>query len=92
MGQRVPHASVILNSAMWAPRYTPESVITDYWSPMFAEHAAAMAEQYAGPYVDDPWLIGFFLDNELAWVPNWTTQLTVLQLCVDFPADAPGRA
>jgi alpha-glucosidase (family GH31 glycosyl hydrolase) len=91
MGGRVPHASVILDSAMWAPKYTPESVLTDFWSEGFAQHAARVAEERAGPLVDDRWLLGFFLDNELPWEPNWATELTVLQLCAGFPADAPGR-
>lgn len=92
MGERLAHASVILDSAGHAPRYAADSVITDYWSPGFVEHAARVAVERAGPFVEDPWLIGYFLDNELVWVPNWATDLTVLQLYVDFPFEAPGRA
>jgi agarase len=91
MAQVMPHASIILDSGGHAPRY-PGFAVTDYWSAGFAENCTAKAQTLAGPHVEDPLLLGYFLDNELAWEPNWATSLTLLQNYMDFPPDAPGRA
>lgn len=90
MAQRLPHAVIILDSAGHAPRY-PDFPVTDMWSEGFAQHALFVAQDRAGPYVGDPRLLGYFLDNELAWEPNWNTNLTLVQNYISFPEDAPGR-
>ncbi len=93
MTTRMPHTAVILDAAGHAPRYRPEDVITDYWSEEFATNAEQVVRERAAPYVDDEFLLGYFLDNELVWEPNgWQTDKTVLQLYWEFPEDAPGRA
>jgi len=92
MSLRMPHATIILDSAGHAPRY-PNAVVTDYWSAGFAEHAVTVAQQRAAPYAEDENLIGYFLDNELVWSEeHYRTDKTLAQLYVEFPADAPGRA
>jgi len=85
------YAEPILNSGMWAPRYNEGDPVADYWSQGFEEHAYAMAVNLAAPLSEDKNLLGFFLDNELVWGPDWRTDKTMLQLYVDFPVDAPGR-
>jgi len=35
--------------------------------PRFAEFCALVANWTCAPYKDDPWTIGYYLDNELAW-------------------------
>ena len=35
--------------------------------PRFAEICALVANWMCAPYKDDPWTIGYYLDNELAW-------------------------
>ncbi|MBM4370719.1 MAG: hypothetical protein FJ098_03650 [Deltaproteobacteria bacterium] len=91
MGQVMPHASIILDAGGHAPRY-PGFAVTDFWSEGFEENCAVKVQALAAPHVEDPRLLGYFLDNELAWEPNWATSLTLLQNYMDFPPDAPGRA
>jgi len=91
MGQVMPHASIILNAGAYAPRY-PGFKVTDFWSEGFAQNCSGQAQAQAAPHIEDPFLLGYFLDNELAWEPNWATSLTLLQNYMDFPSDAPGRS
>lgn len=37
------------------------------FSPEFAKHCRAYAARHMAPYKDDPWIIGWCLDNELCW-------------------------
>ncbi|MBN1410318.1 MAG: hypothetical protein JW969_05700 [Spirochaetales bacterium] len=53
---------------------TPRTTWTgfpDVFSPKFAAFCDKMAAKICGPLKDDPWLIGYFIDNELEWHP-WT--------------------
>jgi len=88
---RLPHAEPILNSAGHAPRYSNKDFVTDYWSAGFEKWASQVAVERATPHIDDEYLIGYFLDNELFWGPDWRSKKTLLQVYVDFPADALGR-
>ena len=54
--------------------YAKVSSGEDWWGPMpdpfdprFAEAADKMARNAAARFGGDPWLIGYFVDNELAW-------------------------
>jgi hypothetical protein len=37
------------------------------FSPKWRQHCRKLARQSCAPLKDDPWLIGYFLDNELEW-------------------------
>jgi len=91
ISQRFAHATVILDSANHAPRYDPGDVVTDYFAEPFIQHCDKVAGERAAPYVGNSGFIGYFLDNELSWGPDWRGELTLLQRYVDFPVDAPGR-
>lgn len=91
--KQMPHAYIILDiGGAGGPRY-PGAVVSDYYAPAFVEYAAAMTEQRAKPHAEDKNLIGFFLDNEIVWgADHFLTDKSLLQLHVEFPEDAPGRA
>lgn len=93
MAQRMTHAVIILDvGGAGGPRH-PKAVVTDYWDPAFAEHAAAMAAQRAAPHAEDRNLIGYFLDNEIVWgADHFLTKRTLVQLYLAFSEGAPGRA
>jgi agarase len=88
---RNTYAEPILNSGMWAPRYNVRDPVADYWSQGFEDHAYAVGISGAAPFSEDKNLLGFFLDNELVWGPDWRTDKTLIQLYVDFPEEALGR-
>ena len=47
--------------------------IPDPFDPRFAMAVDKMAENAATQFGGDPWLVGYFVDNELAWGRGWST-------------------
>ena len=45
----------------------PCSAFPNVFHPDFEAYCAYRAREVCGPYAGDPWLFGYFLDNELAW-------------------------
>jgi hypothetical protein len=41
--------------------------VVDYFSPEFHDAADRVAQRLCAPHAKDPWLIGYFTDNELRW-------------------------
>lgn len=62
----------------------------DYFSPSFASGAAAHAEG-ARSCAADPFCIGVFSDNELAWAPNLRQPMPFIDAYLHLPAGAPGK-
>ena len=65
--------------------------VADYFDPAWEADVAEACEGLAG-YADDPNLIGYFLDNEIRWGPDWRGMETLLQLSLQLEAGAPGKA
>lgn len=45
----------------------PCSAFPNVFHPDFERYCSYRAKQVCGPLANDPWLLGYFLDNELAW-------------------------
>ena len=45
----------------------PCSAFPNVFDPLFPEHCDYVARRNCAPARDDPWLFGYFIDNELAW-------------------------
>ena len=45
----------------------PCSAFPNVFHPDFERYCAHRAQQVCSPFVGDPWMFGYFLDNELAW-------------------------
>lgn len=52
----------------------PCSAFPNVYHPKFVEWVRYQALRHCAPNRGDPWLIGYFLDNELAWWGRWTTE------------------
>ena len=66
--------------------------VDDWFDPAWEEGAlTAATEQIAGKE-EDPQVLGWFLDNEIRWGPDWRGIATLLQLYLAKAADAPGKA
>lgn len=48
-------------------RQAPGTAFPNVFHPGFAEECDRLARERCTPHVDDPWLVGYFLDNELRW-------------------------
>ena len=50
-----------------------------------------MAENRCAARKRDPWLLGWFTDNELRWGPDWRGRDELLPLFLNLPPATPGR-
>ncbi len=67
-----------------------EGRMPDFFDPNFAAHAEKVARRTAESK-DDPWLIGWFLDNELGWDRDWRMAPHLFVRYAKLPAKAPGK-
>lgn len=65
--------------------------VPDIFDPRFEEHARSVAAKKCAPRTHDPLLIGYFLDNELRWGPDWRSPRHLLDDFIRLPPDAPGK-
>ena len=65
--------------------------IADYFDPAWRTDVRLRAATKVEPWVDDPNVIGFFLDNEIRWGADWRGSDTLLQLYLALPDTAPGK-
>ena len=63
----------------------------DWFAPAFKAHAQAVAASQVAPRRDDPNLVGWYLDSELRWGPDWRAQRQMLDDYLGLPAGSPGR-
>jgi hypothetical protein len=57
------------------------------WPASVEAEAASLAER-----ADEPNILGWFLDNEISWGPDWRGLDTLLQAYLGMDAGAPGKA
>ena len=86
MFPRMPYAySLGLASDDWV-----EGTVADYFDPDWIAEVEATAAA-AADRADDPNLVGYFIDNEIRWGPDWRGFDTLLQLYLALPAGAAGK-
>ena len=82
----VPYTIILgMSGSSWL-----EGNIPDYWSEDFLEIVEAEAMHLEGR-VDDPFMIGYFLDNEVRWGSDHRVQRTLFEDYLKMSADAPGK-
>jgi hypothetical protein len=62
----------------------------DWFAPSFVTHADQVAATQVAPLADDPNLIGYYTDSELAWGPNEDNDQSLLNQYLELPAGSPG--
>ena len=80
------YVSARMNGRAWR-----EGIFPDVFDPEFAVLVRQVAGVKCSPRKDDPWLIGWFTDNELRWGPDWRDDGELLELFLGLPESAPGR-
>jgi len=68
-----------------------QGVFPDVFDPDFEQHARQVAECRCAARKNDPWLLGWFTDNELRWGPDWRGKDELLTLFLNLPSATPGR-
>lgn len=66
--------------------------VADWFDPAWEDAVNTTVATTVAPAVGDPNVVGWFLDNETRWGPDWRGAETLLQLYLVLPADAPGKA
>ena len=66
--------------------------VVDYFSPAFRDAADRVAARVCELLAKDPWLLGYFTDNELRWGKDWRSKQTLLQSYLAMAPDSPGAA
>ena len=63
----------------------------DVYDPRFEKTASDIARKECAPRAHDPYVLGYFSDNELRWGPDWRDKQNMLSMYLNLPANAPGR-
>ena len=63
----------------------------DIFHPGFESHVRRRAKELCGKWRDERHVIGWFIDNELRWGPDWRGSEELLGLFLGLPAATPGR-
>ena len=71
LGQRVCRGDPDWYIREW--KYAPCTALPNVFHPKFAEACEWRAREQCAPFKDDPWIVGWFIDNELAWWGNRTS-------------------
>ncbi|MDP8223312.1 MAG: hypothetical protein P9L99_08135 [Candidatus Lernaella stagnicola] len=82
----IPFAPVLyVSGADWLTGYVP-----DYWSQEFYDHVDESTQSCLNE-AENPLLIGYFLDNEMRWGPDWRRLADLFADYIELPARAPGK-
>ncbi len=65
-------------------------IVPDYFSPAFREGVERRAAELCPKLANDPWLLGYFTDNEVRWFPDIRSKDTVLETFLKKPPGSPG--
>jgi hypothetical protein len=83
--------TVNLNLATRAGADWQKGTVGDFFSEDFERNMEAACQQLCGPRSGDPWLLGYFTDNELRWGADWRGKLSLLAEYLGFPKNSAGR-
>lgn len=84
---QLPSTTVLgISGAEWRTGAFPD-VFDSAWAAGVPERA----RERCAPRRDDPWLLGWYLDNELSWSPDWRDPRPLLDRYLNLPTGSPGR-
>jgi agarase len=64
--------------------------VVDFFSSEFRDAADRSAERMCAPRAKDPWLLGYFTDNELRWGTDWRSGESLLEGYLKMPEASAG--
>lgn len=84
--------TVILNMGAGAGADWLSGAFPDLFDPKFHKKLDEIATKECAPRKDDPLLVGYFIDNELRWGPDWRSPRHLLDdYLLLLPPEAPGK-
>jgi sugar phosphate isomerase/epimerase len=88
--QETPY-TLILNLGASAGGDWLKGSFPDVFSERFESAVSEIARTLCAPRSSDPYLIGYFTDNELRWSPDWRSRKSLLDDFLALPPGAPGK-
>jgi hypothetical protein len=88
--QRMPYTPV-LNLAASAGANWLQGEVADVFSAQFQAGVQRQAQRLCTPHAQDPFLLGYFTDNELRWSADWRSKKTLFEEFLALPPDRPGK-
>src|ERR1035438_3025976 len=64
--------------------------VVDFFSAEFRDPAERVADRMCTPHAKDPWLLGYFTDNELRWGKDWRSGESLLEGYLKMAEASPG--
>ena len=89
-GKEIVYAPVIDMAASVQRDLWLKGGVVDYFSQEFRDAAGRVAERMCAPHAKDPWLLGYFTDNELRWGKDWRSQDSLLESYLKMPEASQG--
>lgn len=86
----MPYTLVLNLAASTQPDLWKKGIIVDYFSPEFREGVERRAAELCPALADDPWLLGYFTDNEMRWLPDIRSNESILEVFLKKPVESPG--
>ena len=74
-----------------ANRQAPQQAFPDVFDPAYDTHVRRRAHERCTARRNEPRILGWFMDNELRWGPDWRGPEELLPLFLNLGPDAPGR-
>lgn len=71
--------------------HRPCSALPNMFHPDFAKWCDFFARRHCAPEKENPWLLGYFIDNELAWWGRGDRQTGMWESVLKLPAGHPAR-
>lgn len=68
-----------------------KGIFPDVFDPDFEKYVRKRAVELCSPHSGDHWLMGWFIDNELRWGPDWRGPDELLTMFLSSPAGSPGK-
>ncbi|RLF19873.1 MAG: beta-agarase [Thermoprotei archaeon] len=87
---KLPYTIILDIAASYGANWLTGEV-PDIFSDQFEKHAKSRAMAMCYPRRDDPYLIGYFTDNELRWGPDWRSSKHLLDDFMNLPPSSPGK-
>lgn len=88
--QNIGYCLILDCSETSEPDVWQQGLFPDVYSRQFLDDVDKIAARECGRRSSDPWLVGYFTDNELHWGPDWRSEDSVLELYLKMPARTAG--
>lgn len=83
--------TIILDLASQAGSEWLSGRVTDLFSEVFERVVDEVTKRECLPRKDNPFLLGYFTDNELRWGPDWRSPKHLFDDYLSLPPEAPGK-